>query len=1000
MRLRLGIGALAALLAPVALFALDPSRTLTQYVHRIWQVQQGLPEASIYSLIQTRDGYLWLGTQSGLVRFDGVKFTTLDSIHASAPVNTWIRATAEDAQGRLWFGTNESGLYRLAGSSITHYSTKEGLPSDTIQFLAAIKDEVWAGTPAGLVRISLDKSGEKITHYSTADGLSSNDVRAIAGAADGKIWIATDSPSLNSWDGSRFEAHPLSTIPSDAGARSLAFSKDGSLWAGTTVGLVELKDGVEHLITVAQGLADNWVLSLAAAPDGALWIGTRNGFSRLLKSGGANEIVSFHPKDGLSQSTVFSVYEDREGSLWVGTKHGLNQFLDGRAIPYTVNEGLPTNETGPVVKDKRGDMWIGTLGAGLTRYDGRHFTLLNSSNGLASNFVNALAEDADGTLWIGTTRGLNRLRDGRIDQTITTAQGLPANEIHGLLADSSGTLWIGTSAGAVALKNGKVSRIPGLDLRDPVLSIGEDASHRIYFATANNVYSWAAGSSEELLQNGAPLRGADSFYPDRDGNLWIGTLSGGLRLLRNGKLSVFQMRDGLFDAEIYGIAADDQDRLWMACSKGIFWVARQDLLRFASGELKKLTSYPYSPTDALRVIECKAGVQPAAALAGDGRVWFSTIRGMIVLDSKHLQRGTAAAPIVVEDVTVNGEQIAPSEIGALAPGRKNLEFRYTGLTFFAPTRLTFRYMMEGYDKDWINAGTRREAYYTNLPPGTNFRFRVVGCNLDGACNEAGTVVFSLASHYYQRVWFWPMVAVAIAISIWLAYQLRMRQLREHFNVIITERNRIARELHDTLIQGLSGITMEMQALAGRMSVPDERNTMGDIIEDAGNCLRETRRSVAGLRSGQSGAGLATAIEQAAKQITETKSIKLKLRLGRNGKGLPADVEYNLVRIAQEAVSNSVKHSGARTVEVALDYSPKAVHLSVRDDGTGFARAENGPGRPGHYGLIGMKERATHIGAEFELASAPGRGTMISVTLPAGSNGGHVGHNGGQNGSTQ
>jgi signal transduction histidine kinase len=527
-----------------------------------------------------------------------------------------------------------------------------------------------------------------------------------------------------------------------------------------------------------------------------------------------------------------------------------------------------------------------------------------------------------------------------------------------------------------------------LDLRDPVLSIGEDAAHRIYFATASNVHFWAEGRSEELLQNGAPLRGADSFYSDRDGNLWIGMLSGGLRLLRNGKISNFQMRDGLYDAEIYGIAADDQDRLWMACSKGIFWVARQDLLRFASGALKKLTSNPYTPTDAQRVIECKAGVQPAAALAGDGRVWFSTIRGMIVLDSRHLQRDTPPPPIVVEDVTVNGEQIAPAEIGALAPGRKNLEFRYTGLTFFAPARLTFRYMVDGYDKDWINAGNRREAYYTNLPPGTNFRFRVVGCNFDGACNEAGTVVFSLASHYYQRVWFWPMVAVAIAIFIWLAYQLRIRRLREHFNVIITERNRIARELHDTLIQGLSGITMELQALAGKMRIPEERTTMGDIIEDAGNCLRETRRSVAGLRSGQSGAGLATAIEQAARQITETKSIKLKLRLGRNGKGLPADVEYNLVRIAQEAVTNSVKHSGARTVEVALDYSPKAVHLSVRDDGTGFARAENGHGRPGHYGLIGMKERATHIGAEFEMASSPGRGTMISVTLPSASNGGH------------
>ncbi len=238
--------------------------------------------------------------------------------------------------------------------------------------------------------------------------------------------------------------------------------------------------------------------------------------------------------------------------------------------------------------------------------------------------------------------------------------------------------------------------------------------------------------------------------------------------------------------------------------------------------------------------------------------------------------------------------------------------------------------------------------------------------------------FVLASHYYQRIWFFPLLAVLIGMSIWLAYQLRIRRLREHFNLILTERNRIARELHDTLIQGLSGITMEMQALAARMKSPADRGTLEDIIQDAGTCLRETRRSVAGLRSGN--AGLAAAIEQAARQITETKPIRLKLNLQNKPTGLAPDVEYNLVRIAQEAVTNSVKHSGARTVEVALDYTPKALHLLVKDDGSGFSDSSNG--KSGHYGLIGMKERASHIGADLDLASTPGRGTTISVVLPA------------------
>src|SRR5271170_3817693 len=263
-------------------------------------------------------------------------------------------------------------------------------------------------------------------------------------------------------------------------------------------------------------------------------------------------------------------------------------------------------------------------------------------------------------------------------------------------------------------------------------------------------------------------------------------------------------------------------------------------------------------------------------------------------------------------------------------------------------------------------------------------FRVTACNIDGTCNQAGSsIAFSVTPYYYQRIWFFPLCIVLLGASAWMVYQLRIRGLREQFGLILAERNRIARELHDTLIQGFSGITMEMQALAGRLRSSGERSTLEDIIRDAGNCLRETRRSVAGLRSteqGSSRSGLSDAIAQAARQITEAKDIRLKLKLDAGPQGLPADVEYNLLRIAQEAVSNSVRHSGARTVEVALDCDRQLVSLSVRDDGSGFARDGNGNVRPGHYGLIGMRERATQIGADLRLSSEPGRGTTVSVVL--------------------
>lgn len=968
--------AAAALLAATPRLgqALDSSRTLTQYVHRIWQTQPGLPEASIYSILQTRDGYLWLGTLQGVVRFDGVTFTPLENLYSGAPTGVWVRTMVEDSQGGVWIGTSETGAFRLYNGAIKHYSQKDGLPSDVIQDLVVGQHgEIWICTSAGLARFD----NGKIEVFRAAQGLSSDIVRAAGYAADGKLWIGGESTTLNTWDGSHFGSVTLSTMPKDAGVRGIIGSGD-TIWIGTTEGLYQWQHGKERRFTTKDGLSDDWILAMSASSDGSLWLGTRNGFSRWHNG----DIDSFRPQDGLSQSTVYAVFEDREGSLWAGTKHGLNQFLDGRAVPYTMNEGLPSNDTGPVIQDHLGNIWIGTLGAGLSRSDGHKFSVLTTRNGLASNQIIALGEDRQGNLWAGTDRGLNRLHDGRVDQTYTAAQGLPSNDVKSIFSDDEGRLWVGTGAGPVVFQNGAFVRPVGLSLTQPVLAMGEDGQGRLYLATGNSVQMFANGKLTEVLQDNVPMRTVDTFYRDRDGLMWLGSLGNGLRMIKDGKITQFYMRDGLFDSEIYGIATDAHDRLWMACSKGIFSVPRADLLRFAAGGLKRIVSTPYSPTDAQRVIECKTGVQPAVFAMRNGELWFSTIRGLIVLDPNHILPNVPPPPIVIEDVIVNGEHEVPSHIGRLAPGRKNIEFQYTGLSFLAPGRTTFRYILDGYDKDWVNAGTRRSAYYTNLPPGT-FQFRVTACNGDGVCNDTGsTIAFVLASHIYQRAWFWIFMAALIAMSGWLTYQLRIRRLREQFSLILTERNRIARELHDTLIQGLSGITMEMQALVARLRSPEERGALQEIIHDAGACLRETRRSVAGLRSGTANSGLAAAIENAARQVTEAKDIRLKLKLEKNHKGLPADVEYNLVRIAQEAVSNSVKHSGARTVEVALDYTPRALHLSVKDDGSGFA--ENG--KTGHYGLIGMKERATHIGADFELASTPGKGTLISVVLPAEQNG--------------
>ena len=974
------IFALLAVSSSGVALGLIPDRALTQYLHRIWQVPQGLPQGTIYSIAQTRDGYLWLGTQTGLVRFDGVHFAPFASISGAAPENVWVRSLLEDGDGNLWAGTIGAGLFRLHNGVSQQFLMKDGLPSDNIRCLASSRNgDLWVCTENGLARFS---EGKWLT-FRTAQGLSTNNLRAASEARDGSIWFGGDSANLSVWNGSAFRQYPLSSMSQYATVRALLCSGDGSVWVGTSDGLIRLKNGVESRFTIASGLADNYIYCLREDRDGTLWIGTKNGFSRLRNG----EIESYRSKDGLSQSTVYSLMEDREGSLWAGTKNGLNQFLDGRAIPYTVSEGLPTNSTGPVLQDRHGTIWAGTLGSGLARFDGRRFSVLTVKQGLASNTVYALAEDRNGDLWAGTSAGASRLRNGIVAETYTTARGLPGNTVQSLFRDRSGVLWIGTSAGLAIFQNGRITTPPGLSRAGPfsVIALGEDGGGRMFVASASGDLSvYQNGKMEAFPGAATSPRNVDAFYTDRDGYLWMGTLGGGLRLLKDGRTIRYFLRDGLFDNEIYGITADREDRLWMVCSKGVFSIKRGDLLKFADGQIHTFASKPYSPLDGLRTIEGRGGVQPAAWTMQDGRLWFSTVRGLLALDASRLKHSLSPPPVAIEDVLVNGQSELPANIEKLPPDRKNLEFHYTGLSFVLPSRITFRYILEGFDRKWIDAGARREAFYTNLPPG-HYRFRVIACNVDGTCNETGTsAAFTLAPRYYQRAWFIPLCCALAGFIFWIAYQLRIRRLRQQFGLVLAERSRIARELHDTLIQGFSGVTMEMQALSARLSNPGERSFLGDIIRDAANCLREARLSVAGLRSARnhdsSGAeqGLAGAIAQAARQLTEAGTVRLRLKLQPDGPPLSPDIEYNLLRIAQEAVSNSVKHSGARTIEVALGSTAELVRLSIKDDGLGFV----GDGQPGHYGLIGMKERASQIGGRFDVASEPGKGTTVRVVVPA------------------
>lgn len=952
--------------------ALDPARSLTQYVHRIWQMQQGLPEATIYSIGQTTDGFLWLGTQRGLVRFDGVRFTPIRDPGTSLET-LWVRDVLADSENGLWLATDGAGLLHFKDGAVTKFPSPEGTPISGIHGLLLDRNgTLWAADDRGILSVH----GGQTTRYGVEQGLLLANPRALCQTRDGRILVGGDGPALAVWNGIRFEQLTLTSLPPSSSVRALLSTSDGAIWIASTSGLVRLKDNLEQRFTTAEGLPNDWVDCLSSSGDGSLYAGTRNGFVRVRDDG----IETFGTREGLSQSTVYSLFQDREGSLWIGTKHGLNQLMDRRTLPFTTSEGLASNDTGPVFQDGVGDVWIGTLDAGLSRFDGQHFSTVDARQGLTNNAVYSLAADGKGGLYVGTAAGLDHLTDGKVDATYTMAAGLPSNAILCLLRDSKGNLWAGTSDGLARLEEGKfVQADPALHAA--ILTLCE-RDHQVIAATSGGgLYTVTPTGMQPIALSGAGESDIDALFEDSDGLLWIGSRGGGLRMLDGAKTYTFSVHDGLYDDDIFGIAGGPLGNLWFACSKGIFSVNRADLKKFAHGELKTLTSTPFSPLEGLRTIECRPGVQPATYATRDGNVWFSTIRGALMIDAAHVQRKLLPVPVVVEDVIVDGTSRPPAELVQLPPGQSNVDFRYTALSFIVPTRITFRYQLEGFDHDWVDAGTRREAFYTNLRPGT-YRFRVMAQNIDNNWSEiAAPVAITLLPHFYQRGWFLPLCVALLLWAGWFVYRQRVSRIRQRLDAVLTERSRIARELHDTLMQGFSGITMEMQALSARLPETPERGELNDIIRDAGTCLREARQSIAGLRTTRdSGSGLAASIEQHARQMTEAKDVRLKLKLDGNPASLPPNVEYNLLRIAQEAVTNSVKHANARTIEVSLDSTPQVLALSVRDDGTGIING-NGNGQPGHYGLIGMRERAAQIGAAITIDSEAGRGTLVSVLLP-------------------
>jgi ligand-binding sensor domain-containing protein/signal transduction histidine kinase len=953
--------------------ALDPGKRLTQYAHRIWGQEEGLFQPTIYSILQTKDGFLWLGTQDSLIRFDGMRFREFD-LDGSAVQHSLVRDLAQDREGNLWAALLGAGVARIAPTGIvTRYNAQNGLPSDTTFCVVSdLRDAIWICTDRGLARF--ERGHFRV--FTTADGLPSNGIRSTCEAAGGTRWISGLDFGLAHSKGERFVPYSDPRIAPRDNVTSLLCATDGSLWAGKESGLVQVRTSGSRSFTVRDGLPDDNVSALAQASDGGIWIGTNDGVSRYREG----EFSVYRTRDGLSHSLVLSLYVDAEGSLWAGTKDGLDQFSDAKVTPFNTDDGMASNETGPVLEDAAGHLWIGTLDRGLNVFDGRAFSRLTTRDGLASDTVLSLASDPSGGMWVGTAAGLNLLRHGTVVNTYTQQDGLPSSEIRAIFIDSQATLWAGTSAGLARLAGSHFVRAHLTDATNnaSIVALAGGRTVRLFVSTSPPALFSIANQSTANYPLDI-LHPIDCYYLDHVRHAaWMGTLGSGLLRWENQKLTHVRVKDGLYDNRIYSLLRDDHANLWMASSKGIFRVGQRELEDFADGKTRSITSLPFS-TGQLR-FECRSGVQPAACRTRDGRLWFSTTNGLVVVDPDHLVTNPVPPPVQVTAVVVNGRRSALDRSLSFKPFENNVEIRYAGLSFVSPEKVSFRYLLEGYEKSWTDAGARREAFFTNLPPG-DFRFKVMARNADGIWSrQAATVGFRIQPRLYQHAWFFPMLAAALALAGVGAYRMRIRQLNQRFHLLLSERTRIARELHDTLLQGLSGVTMQLQALWTRLPASKEKQLLGEIIKDAGRCSAEARHSLWGLRTGGTPAlHFHDKLAELARQAVAAHPISLGLRLEPVPLVQMPETEYQLLRIAQEAISNALAHAGAHSLEVVLLIDAGVLRLSIADDGIGFSSAGHPPF--GHFGLTGMRERAAEIGAALALDSSPQSGTRVTIELP-------------------
>jgi ligand-binding sensor domain-containing protein/signal transduction histidine kinase len=918
-------------------------------------MENGLPQNTVQALAQTTDGFLWIGTEVGLVRFDGNNFLTFDQNTKPDP-----------------------------------------LPGNDITCLFAAKDgSLWVGTTSGLARL---KEG-RIATFTTSDGLPSNNVRDIGQNPDGSIWFLAggDTVQFNGRSFEKFETVAYSRTNPNIMASQPLPGERYAIATTTTLTIGRDKKSEIHF-TVGKDLPASRIQHLFADRSGSLWIGTNAGLVRYA----SGKLDRFPLTDPLATASILSILEDHEGNLWIGTESGgLHVLRDERFRTLGTRDGISSDSTTTVVEDATGTLWVGTSGYGLNAVtrSGSAFTKTKTytvRDGLTSDIILSLATAPDGDLWVGTPDGLSRLHHGVIT-SLTTSDGLPDDFIRSLHVDSDNSLWIGTRRGLAHLTfNGSTPHIDthtqatGL-ASDLVGAMARDTNGNLWVATLAGL-SRLTNSPHPTITNFTTANGLSSnvitsLLARPNGNLLVGTQDHG-RNSWNGQRFSPVANTGVSQTTIRAILDDGRGHLWFATANGI---ARCDCgntggpapgLGLGGGMNGGCSQWmEFGPADGLRTRQMATNSHPSAWRSRDGLLWFATPKGLVEVDPAHFPVNTVPPPVALVRFAVDDIDQPLSDNALKIPaGHNHFQFDYAGLSFTVPQKVHYRYMLEGFDHQWTDAGSRRSAYYTSIPPG-HYTFRVQAANNDGLWNTTGaSLVFQLRPHFYQTIWFYLLLLALAAALVFLALRLRLLRAEREFRAVLAERNRIAREVHDTLAQGYVGVSVQLEVLSELLR-QNKNEAAARHLDTTRQHVREgladARQSIWALRSQDSGENTLPVQLRRATEHADGHGLEAAFSLYGAYRPMPPGTEREILRIGQEAIHNVKKHAGAKHLTVRLEYGPAELALIVTDDGRGFATA-NGSSPEGHYGLTGMRERADLIGGTLELSSEPGTGTTVHL----------------------